>query len=582
MVSFRNRIERREIYKDVVELLEDSKRYFTKVGDKTLEKKVNDMIVQIEEPFYLLVAGEYNSGKSCFLNALCGERILKEGPTPTTNKITLLTAGGDKKIEDIDDHLCRVTYPLDYLKDVTLIDTPGTNSIIVEHKAITEGFVHRAELVLFIISADHPLTESEREFLQFLKDKWGRKVLYILNKIDLKTEEEIGQIITFVEKNCYRLMGFEPKILTVSALDALKAKKNGDNELLKRSNIVAVEDFIFDKLDLETKIDFKLLSPLKYLKNIFDEIKQELDKKISLCNADIKNIERFENRLITKKQDMLQYSQKFKIEIQGVFSRLKEKVDNFLGYYLTARSVVMMKITREKIEDKFRQEVYGLSSSSSDLERIIDDITDYISRNNKSLWNMAYDYNEAEIGRSLLGMGMEQERVKERHYNDKKAELQMALKERSKEYRGLDIEREGERIKAAIQGSLLNFIVIEGFAISLGVGLTTVLSFIVPVMLVIIIAAIIACVGFIIFPYKRKSYRNEFFKRVDGMAERFLGFMMFELEKVIDRVIEEIQDNMSSYRNLRWSEREDISKRIAEVNALSERVKYLMMKSGME
>lgn len=581
MVSFRDRIEKREIYKYVVELLEDSKRYFTKVGNKTLEKKVNDLIVQIEEPFYLLVAGEYNSGKSCFLNALCGERILKEGPTPTTNKITLLTAGEDKKTEDIDDHLCRVTYPLDYLKDVTLIDTPGTNSIIVEHKAITEGFVHRAELVLFIMSADHPLTESEREFLQFLKDKWGRKVLYILNKIDLKTEEEIEQIITFVEKNCYRLMGFEPKILTVSALDALKARKNGDKELLKKSNIVTVEDFIFDKLDLETKIDFKLLSPLKFLKNIFNEIKQELDKKISSCNADIKNIERFENRLITKKQDMLQYSQKFKIEIQAVFSRLKEKVDNFLAYYLTARSVVMMKITREKIEDKFRQEVCGLSSSGSDLERIIDDITDYISRNNKSLWNMAYDYNETEIGRSL-GMGIEQERAKERHYNDKKAELQMALKERSKEYRGLDIEREGERIKAAIQGSLLNFIVIEGFAIGLVVGLTTLLSFIVPVTLVIIIAVIIACVGFIIFPYKRKSYRNEFFKRVDSLAERFLGFMMFELEKVIDRVIEEIQDSMASYRNLRWSEREDISKRVAEVDALSERVKYLMMKSGME
>ena len=580
-ISFSNKIKDSEFYKEVVEILCDSKKYFNKTGNKVIENKVGDLITQMESPFYLLVAGEYNSGKSSFINALCGKRVLKDGPTPTTNKITLLTAGDKNSSEEIDDHLSKVTYNLDYLNDVTLIDTPGTNSIILEHKDITESFIHRAELVLFVISSDHPLTESERAFLEFIRGKWGRKVLYILNKIDLKTDEEVNQIVDFIEKNCYRLMGFEPKILTVSSLNALNAKKTGDKTLLKKSNIENVEGFIFDKLDLETKIEFKLMNPLKYLQTVLSDIQQDLEEKTATCNTDIRSIERFENRLIAKKQEMIEYSEKFKIEIQSIFNRLKDKVENFISYNFTSRSVIMMKIAREKIEEKFKREVCGISSPGTDLERILDDITDYISRNNKALWQMAREYNEAEINRGRIFAGG-QDLTKETHFNDRKNELNTALMQRSKEYREIDMEREGEKIKSAIQGGLLNFIVIEGLAIGLGVGLTTLLSLVVPPLSVIVLSLIIASVGFVIFPYRRKSYCTEFFKRIDTLSERFIDFIMFEMEKIIDRVIEDIQNSMAAYRDLRWAEREENNKRIKEVDGLLGRVKSIIRKNSAE
>lgn len=259
------------------------------------------MASQINEPLYLIVAGEYNSGKSSLINALCGERILPDGPTPSTHKITLLSYGEATTSEEIDDHQCKITYPLEALKDITIVDTPGTNSIIAEHQKITEGFIHRAELVLFITSADHPFTESERVFLQLLKGKWGRKLLFVLNKIDLKEEEEVNEIISFIEKNFYRLFGFEPKIISVSTKDAYKAKTSDDDDLLQKSNIGKVENFIFEKMDYETKRDLKILSPLKYLLNVFDELKGDLDEKLSHSNTEIKSVEMFEKRLRNKK-----------------------------------------------------------------------------------------------------------------------------------------------------------------------------------------------------------------------------------------------------------------------------------------
>ncbi|HHT9106989.1 MAG TPA: dynamin family protein, partial [Candidatus Wujingus californicus] len=557
-----------------------SKKFFERVGVSDMEKKVVEMRTQLEEPFYLLVAGEYNSGKSSFINAMCGEHILQEGPTPTTNRITLLTHGDKVEIQEVGDHLCQATYPMEVLKDITLVDTPGTNSIILEHAALTESFVHRAELVLFVTSADHPFTESERQFLQFLKGKWGRKVLFILNKIDLKTQEELGEIISFLEKNCYRLLGFEPKILSVSAKEAYKAKVDGDDTLLQKSKIAEVESFVFEKLDLDTKIDFKLVSPLKYLFNVFTELQQNINEKVNKCNTDIKSIERFETRLKNKKQDMREYTVKYKDEIKLVFSRLKEKLDNFLNSYVTLRSIVLSKVGREKINERFKREVYGLLNPQTDLDRIIDDVVDYVARNNRSLCDLARDHIEKEVGYDRRAGNILQGHM-ERHYDDRRHDIEIALKSRSKEFRELDIERESDRLNSFVQGGFVSFLIIESFAIGIGVGVTMMFSWIVPPPVTIGLAVALAAVGLAVFPQKRKSFRNEFIKRTDAICERFVEFMKFEVDKAIDRVIEDISNNISSYRDLRWTEREEMVRQASEVNILLESVKCLMRKSGL-
>ena len=580
MLNITTQAKHREIFPEVVNLLENSKKFFERVGVSDMEKKVVEMRSQLDEPFYLLVAGEYNSGKSSFINAMCGEHVLADGPTPTTNRITLLTYGDKVEIKEVGDHLCQATYPMDSLRDVTLVDTPGTNSIIVEHAALTESFVHRAELVLFVTSADHPFTESERQFLQFLKGKWGRKVLFILNKIDLKTQEELDEIVTFLEKNCYRLLGFEPKILSVSAKEAYRAKVEGDETLLQKSKIAEVESFVFEKLDLDTKIDFKLVSPLKYLFNVFTELQQNINEKVNKCNTDIKSIERFETRLKNKKQDMREYTVKYKDEIKLVFSRLKEKLDNFLNSYVTLRSIVLSKVGREKINERFKREVYGLLNPQTDLDRIIDDVVDYVARNNRSLCDLARDHIEKEVGYDRRAGNILQGHM-ERHYDDRRHDIEIALKSRSKEFRELDIERESDRLNSFVQGGFVSFLIIESFAIGIGVGATVMFSWIVPPPVTIGIAVALAAVGLAVFPQKRKSFRNEFIKRTDAICERFVEFMKFEVDKAIDRVIEDISNNISSYRDLRWTEREEMVRQASEVNILLESVKCLMRKSGL-
>src|SRR4051794_17764957 len=188
--------------------------------------------LQLDELFLLVVAGEFNAGKSAFINALLGDRILEEGVTPTTTHVHAIKHGATLSRTPLESALDVLTAPVELLRDINIVDTPGTNAIHREHEAITREFVPRSDMVLFVTSADRPFTESERGFLQGIRD-WGKKIVIVINKIDtVETEEDIGRITGFVAENAKLLLGFPPEIFPVAARLALRAKTAGDASLL--------------------------------------------------------------------------------------------------------------------------------------------------------------------------------------------------------------------------------------------------------------------------------------------------------------------------------------------------------------
>lgn len=50
------------------------------------------------------------------------------------------------------------------------MDTPGTNVILERQQRLTEEYVPRADLVVFVMSADRPFSESEVS-----RRQWGDK-----------------------------------------------------------------------------------------------------------------------------------------------------------------------------------------------------------------------------------------------------------------------------------------------------------------------------------------------------------------------------------------------------------------------
>ena len=147
------------------------------------------------------------------------------------------------------------------LREIHIVDTPGTNAIIREHEIITADFVPRSDLVLFVTSADRPFTETERVFLEQMRD-WGKKIVVVINKIDiLETEDDIQQVVAFVAESRGKLLGIGPEIFPVSARAALRAKE-WRARAWAASRFEALERYIHDTLDEAGRVRLKLLNPL--------------------------------------------------------------------------------------------------------------------------------------------------------------------------------------------------------------------------------------------------------------------------------------------------------------------------------
>src|SRR5688572_1216928 len=95
---------------------------------------LDQSIAQLDELFLLVVVGEFNAGKSAFINALVGERILEEGVTPTTTRVGLLRYGATVKREPAGAGLDVLTAPVEVLRGMAIVDTPGTNAVAREHE----------------------------------------------------------------------------------------------------------------------------------------------------------------------------------------------------------------------------------------------------------------------------------------------------------------------------------------------------------------------------------------------------------------------------------------------------------------
>src|SRR5215210_8289399 len=233
---------------------------------------LQEAILQLDELFLMVVVGEFNAGKSALVNALLGEKVLQEGATPTTSRVTLVKWGEQAAEQVVDENFSIYAYPLPLLKELNIVDTPGTNAVIRYHERLTDEFVPRSDLVLFATSADHPLTESERQFLERIL-AWGKKVVFALNKADIiEDESALQEVRSFVLKHATMVLGDTPEFFPVSARLAQRALAENDPEqrgrLRAASGLDDLDQYITATLDDTTRLQLKFNNPLGVAENL--------------------------------------------------------------------------------------------------------------------------------------------------------------------------------------------------------------------------------------------------------------------------------------------------------------------------
>ena len=155
-----------------------------------------------------------------------------------------------------------VTAPADLLRDVHIVDTPGTNAIMREHEQLTAEFVPRSDLVLFVTSADRPFTETERAFLETIRD-WGKKIVIVVNKIDIfERAADLDEVLTLRRRSRRAVSSASRRRPSASARGWRCAPSRASRSLWAASRFEALERYIRESLDEGSRFRLKLANPL--------------------------------------------------------------------------------------------------------------------------------------------------------------------------------------------------------------------------------------------------------------------------------------------------------------------------------
>ncbi|MER3436296.1 MAG: dynamin, partial [Chloroflexota bacterium] len=510
--------------------------------------QIADAAEQLTSLFLLVVVGEFNSGKSAFINALVGGQVMPEGVTPTTSVINLLRYGDTITETMLPSGVIERTYPAPFLEEITVVDTPGTNAIIREHEALTQRFVPRSDLVLFVTSADRPFTESERLFMEDIRE-WGKKIVVVINKIDLiRDEADVQKIVDFVRDNIARLLGFHPEVFPVSALLAQQAKALGDRNptererLWRASRFEALETYIFKTLDQEGRIRLKLLSPLGSAEHITDRYLSVTAERLRVLQEDVRTIENIERQLALYQEDMHRQFAYHLTRMENIIMGMVARGDEFFEETIRLGRIFDL-LNTDKIRAEFERKV--VADTERRIDETINELIDWMVEQDLRTWEAVNDY----IDRRRLSQYEEQliGEVGGQFRYDRKSLLESVARRAQEEVERYDPDRAAHELSLSVRNAVAQVAVAEAGAVGLGALVVAAASTVAVDVTGLLAASLVAGLGLFILPRKRRQSRQEFRRRSEELQQRLMAVMSEQFEHELARSVQRIEDAIAPY-----------------------------------
>lgn len=519
---------------------------------------LQDAILQLDELFLIVVVGEFNAGKSALVNALLGEKVLQEGATPTTSRVTLVKWGEKAAEQVVDENFAIYTYPLPLLKELNIVDTPGTNAVIRYHERLTEEFVPRSDLVLFTTSADHPLTESERQFLERIL-AWGKKVVFVLNKADiLENDSALEEIRTFVVKHATMVLKDIPEFFPVSARLAQRALSESNPEERQRlrtaSGLDALEHYINSTLDDTKRLQLKFNNPLGVAENLITQVANTTQAQSEEIKEDLKTASSLESTVTDYERDLQNELSPRLAEVENILHRLEQRGLDFFDTTIRLTNIQQL-IRGDVVRAEFEKKV--LTDVPQQIENQVQRLIDWFVQKDLQEWQRVMTYvqrRRALHTEQIVGEGIEPREARRRELIDTMGKTVQKIVDT------YDRDREASELAAHVETAVAQTALLEVGAVGLGALVTAAIlssSFDVTGILA---AGTLAIVGFFVIPYKRKQAKDSFKEKMAALRNNLVETLTTSFNTEAKNAVARLKDGITPYIRYVNTERDRLNK----------------------
>ncbi|MGE0043864.1 MAG: dynamin family protein [Vicinamibacterales bacterium] len=536
-------------------------------GAQEDEVTLQAALEQLDDFFLLVVVGEFNAGKSALINALLGERVLAEGVTPTTTEVQVLRHVSQAEPSP-GDLVRSVVAGAPLLLDIHLVDTPGTNAIAREHEVLTRRFVPRADLILFVASADRPLTESERQFLQQIRE-WGKKVVIVVNKADLLTADELETVCAFVRDNVRALLGFAPELFAVSARRALAGKLDGDEAGLAASRFPALEAYILGTLNAAERFRLKLLNPLGIGRRLAGQYTDLVTARLELLRDDTATVAEIRTALGGFRQEMTRGFELRLADLDNLLHQFEKRGDAFFEHTVRLGRLFDL-MNKSRIQLEFEREVIG--DLPQQIEGRVEAFIDWLVASDLQQWTAVRDRlsrrrsEQAERVAGRLAGGFDYDRTRLLDTVGKAAQETLDAH---------DQRADAARMAQSVQMAVANAALLQVGAVGLGTAVSLIATSTAADVTGLLAAGVLAAVGFVVIPYRRRTARQELRARLAALREQLMGALTGQFQREIERSVRRVEDGIAPYVQFVEGERANLAERQQEFMSMRDRVARL-------
>lgn len=351
------RFELDQVLRNVQQLAAD-------INNAQLRETVESLRRNINEPFLFVVVGEVKAGKSSFINALLQAEVCETDIEPRTDSIQQLVYADQRFVQQIEPNWKKIGLPIEILKDISIVDTPGTNTIIQEHQVITERYIPNSDLTFFVLFAKNPYQKSAWDFLDFVSAEWRKKVVFILQQADLLKPADLEKNIERVKEYAYLKQIKAPTIFTTSAEQEL----TGDTQ---NSGFAAVRDYIKQMVSSGESYKIKLRSVSGTTQKMIDTLSVDIEQVQRQLEADKKTADSIRQKITSGR------------------TRSRYEIDNLVDRLVGRYDSISSRIKREFRESLsvfgvIRRSFAGIFNKDASMQAWIDGFKERCQRDLKS------------------------------------------------------------------------------------------------------------------------------------------------------------------------------------------------------